>query len=91
MQDPGFVTEVLRAFGEASGLWVNYAKPLAIIIRGDDLDRDRVAAMLNCSLTEFPCKYLGLQLAIRQLTRAEWQPILDSARKLVPAWQRGLI
>lgn len=47
--------------------------------------------MLNCSLTEFPCKYLGLQLAIRQLTRAEWQPILDSARKLVPAWQRGLI
>lgn len=28
---------------------------------------------------------------IKQLGRAEWQPIVDQARRLTPAWQRGLI
>ena len=39
----------------------------------------------------FPCKYLGMQLAIRTLSRAEWQPMLDQAKSFAPAWQRGLI
>lgn len=39
----------------------------------------------------FPCRYLGIQLAIKALTRADWQPLLDQVRKFIPAWQRGLI
>ena len=50
-----------------------------------------MAQTLQCGLMEFPCRYLGLQLAIRSLTRAEWLPMLDQVRKFVPAWQRGLI
>ena len=90
-QDLSAVREMLDVFGEASGLKVNYRKSLAILIRGDQEDRDRVAGLLQCGLAEFPCKYLGLRLAIRSLTRAEWMPMLDLVRKVIPAWQRGLI
>ena len=69
---------------------MNYVKSSAILIRGSDADRRHVANMLHCQEGAFPCKYLGLQLAIRQLTRAEWQPMLDHAKHFVPAWQRGL-
>jgi hypothetical protein len=42
-------------------------------------------------LAKFLIKYLGLQLALRPLTKAEWQPLLDQVVKSVSAWQRGLI
>ena len=90
-QDLSVVHEILDVFGEASGLKVNYHKSSAILIRGDQEDKERVAGLLHCGLAEFPCKYLGVQLAIRSLTRAEWMPMLDQVRKVIPAWQRGLI
>lgn len=89
--DLAFVRAMLHAFGVASGLRVNYQKSLAIMIHDDNSDRERVESILNCQLGNFPCKYLGLQLAIRQLTRAEWQPMIDHAKKCAPAWQRGLL
>lgn len=30
-------------------------------------------------------------MAIKQLTRADWQPLLYQVRRFIPAWQRGLI
>jgi hypothetical protein len=42
-------------------------------------------------LARFPIRYLGLQLALMPLSKAEWQPLLDQVIKCVPAWQRGLI
>lgn len=69
--------EALHLFGVASGLRVNYTKSLAIPIRGTLQDHERVRDALICRIGEFPYKYLGLQLAIRQLTRMEWQPFLD--------------
>jgi len=90
-QDLDFVRAALGAFVEASGLHVNYRKSSAIVIRGDLEDKQRVANLLQCELAEFPCKYLRLQLAIKSLTRADWQPMLDQVRHHVPAWQRGMI
>lgn len=67
--DLSFVRCALQACGEASGLRVNYGKSSAILIRGSDKDQNHVAAMLQCGIGEFPCKYLRLQLAVHQLTR----------------------
>lgn len=89
--DLSFVRAALQAFGDASGLKVNYSKSSAVLIRGDVADQQRVASMLQCSIGAFPCKYLGLQLAINQLSRTDWQPMLDKAKRCVPAWQRGMI
>jgi hypothetical protein len=89
--DLRFVTMALKAFSDASGLRVNYHKSSVVLIHGDELDKNRVENLLQCNLGEFLCKYLGLQLAIHQLTRAEWQPMLDRAKQTAPAWQRGLL
>src|SRR4051812_38608793 len=39
----------------------------------------------------FPCKYLGLQLSIKQLKRSEWQLVVDAALRIVPGWKRGFV
>jgi hypothetical protein len=32
-----------------------------------------------------------MQLALRPLTKAEWQPMLDKAIAFAPPWRRGLL
>jgi hypothetical protein len=85
------IKHILQIFGEASGLKVNFRKTTATLIRGSREQEEEIAAILGCELAHFPIKYLGLQLALRPLTKAEWQPLLDQVIKCVPAWQRGLI
>jgi hypothetical protein len=85
------VRDILSVFGEASGLQVNFAKSSATVIRGGDLEEQRTAAILNCPMKQFPIRYLGLQLALRPLTKNQWQPILDKIIDFLPAWQRGMI
>lgn len=89
--DLSFIKQALDMFGEASGLRVNYMKSTATLIHGEQEDKERVLGLLQCNLAEFPCRYLGLQLAIKQLTKQDWQPLLDMVRKFMPAWHRGLL
>ncbi|KAM0846067.1 hypothetical protein ACQ4PT_055920 [Festuca glaucescens] len=90
-QEMWAIKYILQIFGEASGLKVNFRKTTATLIRGSREQEEEIAAILGCELAQFPIKYLGLQLALRPLTKAEWQPLLDQVIKCVPAWQRGLI
>jgi hypothetical protein len=85
------VRHLLDIFGEASGLRVNFRKTTATLIRGTQEEKERATRILGCELASFPIRYLGLQLALRPLSKAEWQPLLDQVTKCVPAWQRGLI
>jgi hypothetical protein len=85
------IKQILAMFGEASGLQVNYSKTTATMIRGTEEDKSRTQEILGCQHANFPIRYLGLQLALRPLTRAEWQPLLDAVVHVLPAWQRGLI
>ncbi|XP_071683699.1 uncharacterized protein [Lolium perenne] len=85
------VKAILQVFGEASGLCVNYRKTSATLIREQEGDAERVAEKLGCEVVGFPIKYLGMQLALRPLTKAEWQPMIDQVIHCVPAWQRGMI
>lgn len=77
LQDLAFVKTTFDIFGEASGLRINYSKSNAILIRNNELDQQRVETMLQCKLGSFPCRYLGLQLGISQLSKADWQPLID--------------
>jgi hypothetical protein len=85
------VKAILQVFGEASGLHVNYRKTSATLIREQEGDAERVAATLGCEVVGFPIKYLGMQLALRPLSKAEWQPLIDKVIHCAPAWQRGMI
>jgi hypothetical protein len=57
-------------FGAASGLQVNYMKTSATLIRGSVEEEEQIRNLLQCTITEFPIRYLGLQLALRPLTKA---------------------
>jgi hypothetical protein len=85
------IREMLQIFGGASGLRVNYAKSSATLIHGDALAAELVSDILQCQIKDFPIKYLGMQLALRPLTRDEWQPALDKILACLPAWQSGMI
>jgi hypothetical protein len=50
-----------------------------------------VRSTLGCEIAKFPIKYLGLNLTLRPLTKAEWQPALDKVINFLLAWQRGMI
>ena len=63
----------------------------ATLIRAGDGERAQVESILQCNITEFPIRYLGLQLALKPLTKNQWQPMLDAVTKILPPWQRGLI
>jgi hypothetical protein len=65
------VKEILQVFGGASGLHVNYSKSSATLIRGSEMEEMQVREELGCTIAKFPIKYLGLQLALRPLTKAE--------------------
>ncbi|XP_073367811.1 uncharacterized protein [Aegilops tauschii subsp. strangulata] len=79
-----FVKEAIMIFGEASGLRINFAKSSAIMIRAEEEEEELVKQALPWKMEKFPFKYLGLQLGIRQLTRLEWQPIVDDVLNFVP-------
>ena len=64
---------------------------MAVLIRGTQEDQNRIATILQCAIGKFPCKYLGIPLSINQLTKNDWQPLLDQVKKFIPAWQKGLI
>jgi hypothetical protein len=87
-QEVAAVKEIMNLFGEASDLKTNYRQTTTTIIIGDDEDMGRVHTILYCQLAEFPIKYLGLQFALRSLTRAQYKPTLDSIVHFIPAWQR---
>jgi hypothetical protein len=91
VQDLVAVRELLACFGTASGLRVNYRKTSATLIRAREGDEHLVNELLQCNIAQFPIRYLGMQLALRPLTRAQWQPMLDATLKIVPAWQRGMM
>jgi hypothetical protein len=85
------IRELLVVFRQASGMIVNYCKTVATLIREDSQEKELVAHLLGCRITEFPIKYLGLQLALCPLTKSQWQPMLDATVKLLPAWMRGMM
>lgn len=89
--DLSFTTMALQMFGEASGLHVNFPKSSAIMIHADETDTERVSHALPWLMDSSPCKYLGLMLSIKQLTRSDWQPVVDDVLNFLPGWQRGMV
>jgi hypothetical protein len=70
----GFVS-LLQLFGDASGLRTNVQKSSVYPIRCGDYDLVVLQNMLPCELAEFPCRYMGLPLAIKKFSKTQVQPI----------------
>jgi hypothetical protein len=84
--DISLVIELLSLFGKASGLHTNLQKSSVVSIRCDDQTIAATKDLLHCESADFPCKYLGLPLSIKKLTRAQ---IRASSIKLLLPSQAG--
>lgn len=60
---------ILQLFGDASGLVTNVQKSSVMPIQCSEDNMAVVQTLLPCEITRFPCKYLGLPLSLRRLTR----------------------
>jgi hypothetical protein len=67
--DINITLDILHLFGEASGLCTNVQKSSVYPIRCDDQDLAVLHDLLPCEVATFPCRYLGLPLAIKKVTR----------------------
>ncbi|KAM0888503.1 hypothetical protein ACQ4PT_028326 [Festuca glaucescens] len=85
------VKEILRCFGAASGLAVNYSKSSAASIKcGGDVT-SALASRLACPIVDFPQSYLGLPLSLRRLRKEDLQPILDKLANKLAFWKAKLM
>jgi hypothetical protein len=70
--------DLLQLFVEASGLQNNLQKSNVLPIRCDEEEIQILQQHLPCEIADFPCKYLGLPLSLRKLSRDNTQPIIES-------------
>jgi hypothetical protein len=57
----------------------------------DDQTSVAVKKLLHCEFADFSCKYLGLPLSIKKLTRAQVQNIIDRVASSLLGWMAELM
>ena len=67
--DINLVMEILNLFGDASGLKTNLQKSSVLPIRCGHMELTTTQNPLPCAVSELPCKYLGLPLSLKKLTK----------------------
>jgi hypothetical protein len=90
-EDINLVLDILQLFGEASGLCNNVQKSSVYLISCDEAEKAVVRQLLPCDLRDFPCRYLGLPLSLKKLTREQLQPIIDRIADQLPSWKADLL
>lgn len=78
------IKEILKIFGEASGLRINLSKCSITPVYGADQAMPELQQILGCQVVEFPTKYLGLPLGTRKISKTYVQQTVDAvSRKLL--------
>lgn len=83
--------DILSLFGMASGLRANVQKSLFLPIACESIDLCSLLHSFPVPLGQFPCKYLGLPLHFKKITRADIQPTLDKMAARLQIWRGRLM
>ena len=83
--------DILDLFGDASGLKTNIQKSSAYPIQCGEEEIQVIQHALPCEVSEFPCRYLGLPLSLKKLTKAQTQCIIDRIADQLPGWKADLL
>ena len=89
--DINLTLQLLNLFGDASGLKTNVQKSNVLPIQCSNDDLATLQDLLPCEVLNFPCKYLGLPLSIKKLTKEQFQPIIDEIADQLPGWKADLM
>ena len=90
-RDINTTLDILHWFGEASGLRNNAQKSSVFPIRCADQELAVLQELLPCEISNFPCKYLGLPLTLKKLTKEQVQPLIDRISNQLPGWKADLM
>jgi hypothetical protein len=85
------VVEILRRFGDATGLRVNIAKSSVIPIRFAEINLDVVLHNFMGERASFPARYLVLPITLDRLRMVHLQPVLEHAATKLDGWQGCLM
>ncbi|XP_073357774.1 uncharacterized protein [Aegilops tauschii subsp. strangulata] len=83
--------ELLRAFGDASGLRTNFLKCSATPIRCGQEIATAIASTIGCAVTAFPIVYLGFPLSIRKTPSSALLPLVDKLARKLATWMRHVL
>ena len=83
--------EILNIFGSASGLHTNLQKSNIIPINCEENSMTTVSNTLPCSISEFPCTYLGLPLSNKKLRKIDLMPWIEKIANKLPDWKATLM
>jgi hypothetical protein len=89
--DISLTLRLLQLFGDASGLRTNVQKSSVMPIQCSDDNMALIQSLLPCEVVNFPCKYLGLPLSLRKLSKEQFQPIIDRISDQLPGWKADLM
>ena len=90
-QDLQAMKDILKMFGEVTGLVTNLEKSSIHPIRCESIDLDHVLQPFLGSHGIFPCRYLGLQLHIQPLQKIHVQPLIEKIGQRLPGWKGRLL
>ncbi|XP_073357925.1 uncharacterized protein [Aegilops tauschii subsp. strangulata] len=85
------IREILRVFGDASGMRTNFAKCAALPIRCSVEQQVQAMQILDCRVAQFPTTYLGIPLAIRKPTAAALLPLIDKLSRKLSTWRGSMV
>ena len=75
----------------ASGLKTNMAKCLISPIQCNLDATVQLLTHFPGKIDPFPIRYLGIPLGLRQLSKADLQPLVDKVANRLPTWKAGLL
>lgn len=84
-------THILEVFGETSGLHTNFQRSFIIPIRCEETKTTAIASTLTCSVSEFPCTYLGLPISDKKLRKADLLSWVERIGDKLPNWKANLM
>jgi hypothetical protein len=81
------IRELLRIFGDASGLRTNLAKCSITEIYGAQDNLADIQQILGCQIAQFPIRYLELPLSTSKIPKAAVQSTVDAVARRLPTCQ----
>ena len=81
------VKAILLCFELMSRLKINFHKCEVVSIGLGAAESERVANLLNCKLGKFPFTYLGLPIAEKKCSIADWEPLNTKVADRVCPWR----
>jgi hypothetical protein len=82
---------ILRGFEMVSGLKVNFWKSSLMGVNVPLEFLWLAAFSLNCRVGSVPFKYLGLSVGANHQRLATWEPLINSLRKRLNAWNNKFV